>query len=159
MLKLFSHPEAQGHLRGFAHEFSESTNSVRVELLKLHEAGLIVSQQEGQKVVYRPNLQNPFYRELCGLVSKHLGFNQIIERVLGQIGNLVSAFVVGDYAKGLDSGTIELVIIGDVDMEYLLSLTSRVQVELHRKIEIFVFDNETVFKEKKYANILKLIGD
>ena len=159
LLKLFSHPEAQGHLRGFAQEFDESTNSVRIELGKLHEAGLIVAQQDGQKVLYRPNIQNPFYRELCGLVSKHMGFDQLIERVLEKAGELEAAYVVGDYAKGLDTGTIEVAIVGDVDSEYLERLTKRAQEELDRKVMIRVFEDEASFRAQGHENVLKLIGE
>jgi len=159
LLKLFSHPEAQGHLRGFAQEFDESTNSVRIELGKLHEAGLIVAQQDGQKVLYRPNIQNPFYRELSGLVSKHMGFDQLIERVLDQVGELIAAYVVGDYAKGLDTGTIEVVIVGEVDNEYLERITNRAQEELDRKVRISVFEDEASFRTQSHENVLKLIGE
>jgi len=159
LLKLFSHPEAQGHLRGFAQEFDESTNSVRIELGKLHEAGLIVSQQDGQKVLYRPNIQNPFYRELCGLVSKHMGFDHLIEQVLDQVGELRAAYVVGDYAKGLDTGKIEVAIVGDVDNAYLEKLTKRAQEELDRKVRISVFEDEASFRTQGHENVLKLIGE
>jgi len=159
LLKLFSHPEAQGHLRGFAQEFDESTNSVRIELGKLHEAGLIVAQQDGQKVMYRPNIQNPFYQELCSLVSKHMGFDQIIERVLDQVGELEAAYVVGDCAKGLDTGTIEMAIVGDVDSAYLERLTKRAEEELDRKVKISVFKDEASFRVQGQENVLKIIGE
>lgn len=136
MLKLFSHPDASGHLRGFAEEFGESTNSVRIELGKLSEAGLILSSPEGQKILYRPNVQNPFYRELTRLVSKHLGFDQLVERVLSQLGEVESAFVVGDYARGLDSGTIEVVLVGQVDQSYAQRLAQRAQQELGRQVRL-----------------------
>jgi hypothetical protein len=145
-------------LRGFAQEFEESTNSVRIELSKLHEAGLIVAQQDGQKVLYRPNILNPFYRELCGIVSKHMGFDQLIERVLDQVGELEAAYVVGDYAKGLDTGTIEVVIVGMVDSEYLESLTKRAEKELGRKVKIHVFSDETTFKALGHENLIRLVG-
>jgi hypothetical protein len=159
LLKLFSHPEAQGHLRGFAQEFAESTNSVRIELGKLHDAGLIVAQQDGQKVQYRPNIQNPFYRELCGLVSKHMGFDRLIEQVLDQVGELIAAYVVGDYAKGLDTGTIEVAIVGDVDNEYLERLTKRAEEELGRQVRIRVFEDDGSFRSQGYGNVLKLLGE
>ena len=146
-------------MRGFAQEFDESTNSVRIELGKLHEAGLIVAEQDGQRVLYRPNIQNPFYRELCGLVSKHMGFDQLIERVLEKVGELEAAYVVGDYAKGLDTGTIEVAIVGEVDSEYLERLTNRAQEELDRKVSIGVFKDEASFRAQGHENVLKLIGE
>ena len=132
---------------------------MRIELGKLYEAGLIVAQQDGQKVLYRPNIQNPFYRELCGLVSKHMGFDQLIERVLDQVGELEAAYVVGDYAKGLDTGTIEVAIVGDVDSEYLERLTKRAEEELDRKVKISVYMDDALFKARGHENVLKLIGE
>ena len=118
-----------------------------------------MAQQEGQKVMYRPNIQNPFYRELCGLVSKHMGFDQLIERVLEQVGELDAAYVVGDYAKGLDTGTIELAIVGDVDSAYMERLTKRAQEELDRRVMIRVFEDEASFMAQGHENVLKLIGE
>ena len=118
-----------------------------------------MAQQDGQKVQYRPNIQNPFYRELCGLVSKHMGFDQLIERVLDQVGELRAAYVVGDYAKGLDTGTIEVAIVGDVDNEYLVRLTKRAEEELDRKVRISVFEDEASFRTQGHENVLKLIGE
>ncbi len=118
-----------------------------------------MAQQDGQKVLYRPNIQNPFYRELCGLVSKHMGFDHLIERVLDQVGELIAAYVVGEYAKGLDTGTIEVAIVGDVDSEYLERLTKCAQKELSRKVKIRVFDDEASFIAQGYENVLKLIGE
>ena len=132
---------------------------MRIELANLHDAGLIVAQQDGQKVLYRPNIQNPFYRELCGLVSKHMGFDQLIERVLDQVGELVAAYVVGDYAKGLDTGTIEVAIVGEVNSEYLERLTNRAQEELDRKVRISVFEDEASFRTQGHETVLKLIGE
>ena len=132
---------------------------MRIELGKLHEAGLIVAQQDGQKVLYRPNVQNPFYREICGLVSKHMGFDQLIERVLDQVGELEAAFVVGDYAKGLDTGTIEVAIVGDVDSAYLERLTKRAEEELDRIVKISVYGEEATFRALGNENVLKLIGE
>jgi hypothetical protein len=132
---------------------------VRIELGKLHEAGLVVAQQDGQKVLYRPNIQNLFYKELCGLVSKHMGFDQLIERVLDQMGELIAAYVVGDYAKGLDTGTIEVAIVGEVNSEYLERLTKRAQEELERKVKISVYRDEASFRTRGHENVLKLIGE
>ena len=151
MLKLFSHPDARGHLRGFAEEFGDSTNSVRIELAKLQEAGLIESYAEGQKVIYRPNSKNPFYLELTKLVSKYLGFDQLVERVLSQLGDLQSAYVIGDYANFLDSGVIEVALVGEVDREYALRLAEKGEKELRRKVQLAFLKDEV-----SLANVAKM---
>ena len=135
LLKFFTHPDARGHLRGLAEEFGDSTNAVRIELNKLEEAGLLTSASEGQKVVYHVNKTNPFYSDLVSMVSKYLGFDQLIESVLEKVGDLEAAYVVGDYASGVDSGTIELVLVGNVFTDVIDDLVERVESRINRKIK------------------------
>jgi len=103
---------------------------------------LIESFSEGQKVIYRPNFNNPFYLELTKLVSKYLGFDQLIERVLSQLGDLHSAYVIEDYANGLDTGVIELALVGDVDQAYANSLAEKGEKELRRKVRLTFLEDE-----------------
>ena len=135
LLKFFTHPDARGHLRGLAEEFGDSTNAVRIELNKLEEAGLLTSASEGQKVVYHVNKTNPFYSDLVSMVSKYLGFDQLIESVIEKVGDLEAAYVVGDYASGVDSGTIELVLVGNVYTNVIDDLVERVEGRINRKIK------------------------
>jgi hypothetical protein len=144
LLKFFTHPDARGHLRGLAEEFGDSTNAVRIELNKLEEAGLLHGQTEGQKVVYRVNKSNPFYSDLVSMVSKYMGFDELIENVLEKVGNLKEAYVVGDYAKGVDSGTIELVLVGDLYVSALDDLCERVANKIKRKIKYRIYSDDKV---------------
>ena len=141
LIKFFSHPNAQGYLRGLAEEFGDSTNAVRIELLKLEEAGLLKSSTQGQRVIYEVNKMNPFYAELVSMVSKFLGFHDLIEMVLEKIGDLQEAYVVGDYARGVDSGTIHLVLVGEVNQEILKNLVKKVSDKINREIELNVLHN------------------
>ena len=134
LLKFFTHPDAQGHLRGLAEEFGDSTNSVRIELNKLEEAGLLQRQVSGQKMLYQVNKSNPFYFNLVSMVSKYLGFDELIESLLEQVGDLKEAYVVGDYARGVDSGTIELILVGRLHAEVVDDLVGRVSKRINRKI-------------------------
>lgn len=108
---------------------------MRIELNKLEEAGLLTSASEGQKVVYHVNKTNPFYSDLVSMVSKYLGFDQLIESVLEKVGDLEAAYVVGDYASGVDSGTIELVLVGNVYTDVIDDLVERVESRINRKIK------------------------
>ena len=127
---------------------------MRIELNKLEEAGLLTSASEGQKVVYHVNKTNPFYSDLVSMVSKYLGFDQLIESVLEKVGDLEAAYVVGDYASGVDSGTIELVLVGDVYKDVIDDLVSRVEGRINRKIKY------TLISKNRFESIrpnLKLI--
>ena len=43
---------------------------------------------------------------------KHLGLEDIVETVLGRMGDLDQIILVGEYMKGNDSGLIEVFLIG-----------------------------------------------
>lgn len=131
-------------MRGLAEEFGDSTNSVRIELNKLEEAGLLQRQVSGQKMLYQVNKSNPFYFNLVSMVSKYLGFDELIESLLDQVGDLEEAYVVGDYARGVDSGTIELILIGRLHTEVVDDLVGRVSKRINRKIIYWVSDIKNV---------------
>ncbi len=115
---------------------------MRIELNKLEEAGLLTSASEGQKVVYHVNKTNPFYSDLVSMVSKYLGFDQLIESVLEKVGDLEAAYVVGDYASGVDSGTIELVLVGNVYTDVIDDLVQRVESRINRKIKYSLISDD-----------------
>lgn len=137
LLKFFSNNN-KAYLRSLAEEYGESTNAVRTELNRLSEAGLLESEAAGNTILYKANTQHPIYQDIRNLVAKYLGFDQIIETVLQRIGNLEAAVVVGDYARGHDSGVIDLRLVGHVDMEYLEQLIPKAEALINRKIRYTV---------------------
>jgi predicted transcriptional regulator len=142
LLKFFSHNNS-GYLRSLAKEFDESTNAVRVELNRLTEAGLLTSGDAGKTKMYRANNQHPFFDEIRNMVSKFLGLDQLLEQVVRRLGNVEKAYIVGDYAQGIDSGTIQLLLIGrNIDLEYLDFLIHKTYEKVNRKVEVKVLETE-----------------
>jgi hypothetical protein len=135
LLKFFTNSTATAYLRGLAEEFDESTNSIRHELNNLSKAGYIISNENGRTIEYRANTAHPLYNELKGLVHKYLGIDQIIENIIHKLGNLHSAYLIGDYALGKDTGTIEILLVGDVNEDYLKNLVSKAKALIHRDIK------------------------
>ena len=149
LLKFFLNPENTAHLRGLAQEFGESTNAVRVELNRLSEAGLIEAKAKGRTKQYQANTEHPLYTELHSIVKKYLGLDKLAEQILSKLGNVELAFIAGDYARGLDTGIIDLYIIGDIDKNYLYKLTEKVEKLMDRKIRYLVFTKEEFQTYKK----------
>ena len=138
LLKFFSNSNTQSYLRSLADEFGESTNAVRVELNRLSDAGFLNSSQEGNTVIYKANKRHPLFPEISGIVSKYLGLDSLIEEVIMKLGDLKQAWVVGDYAKGKDSGLIDLVLVGDIDENFLQNLVHKAEDMIQRKIRTLV---------------------
>ena len=140
LLKFFAHPENKGYLREIAKEFNESTNSVRVELNRLTQAGLLETFDEGQTKIYSANTKHILFPEISSMVRKFLGIDVLAELIEGKIravGNIEVVAVTGDYAKGIEANEINIISVGEVfDNELLEKLTEKAKDLLKKDIII-----------------------
>ncbi len=141
ILKFFLNSNTKAYLRGLEEEFGESTNAIRLELNKFEEAGLLASESEGNKKVYQANAKHPFYKDLHQILLKFTGLDQIIDRVIGRLGNLEEVYLVGRLSRGLESPVIDLVFVGNVDKDYLHSLVLKTEELMQKKIKYVVFND------------------
>ena len=139
LIKFFISQANRGYLNGLATEFKESTNSIRKELNHLSKAGYLERYKDDNKVGYKANIKHPLFEILQKVVYKHLGLEDIVEHVLEQIGDVEEIHLIGDYAKGLDSGKIEIMLIGnDLNDNYISSLEKKVERIIERKVEFYI---------------------
>ena len=159
LLKFFLNSQSSSYLRNMETEFGESTNAIRRELNKFEDAGLLESFSEGNKKIFKANTKHPLYPDIHNIVLKHIGLDQIIEKVIVKLGEVKSVFVVGDFAKGTDNHIIDLIFIGDkINRSYLLELIGKVEKMISRKIRYLVL-NEPEFERYRSdaSNIEPLI--
>jgi len=135
LIKFFINVGTHGHLRGLAEEFGESTNSIRKELNNLVGAGYLYRLGEGNKIDYSANPTHPLFKTLQSIVRTHIGLDTILTSVLERMGQVDQLVVVGDYASGIDSGTIEMIIVGNsINHQYLEQLSPKIQSLIDRKV-------------------------
>ncbi len=99
LLKFFLNSNNTAYLRNLEEEFQESTNSIRIELNRFEEAGLLISSLEGNKKIFKVNTSNSFFNDLHSLVKKYFGIDRIIEDIILKLGDLQAAYLVGNLAK------------------------------------------------------------
>lgn len=155
LLKFFTNSTAKAYLRGLAEEFGESTNAIRHELNNLSKAGYLISSENGRTIEYRANTEHPLYQELKSLIHKYLGIDKIINNIIHKLGDLRAAYIIGDYAVGRDSGTIELLLVGEVDEDYLNRLVEKAKTLIHRDIKTRQL-NAADFQESDFREALLL---
>lgn len=139
-MRFFLNPGTTAYLRGLADEMKESTNAIRIELNRFEEAGMLLSENKGNKKMYRANGQYPLLKDLNSILLKHIGIDRVIEVVINRMGRLDKMYLTGDYAKGKDSGIIDLVFIGDIDKEYLVNLVSKAEKMVDRKLRFLTYE-------------------
>ncbi len=143
LLKFFLNSSSESYLRNLEEEFGESTNSIRLELNKFEKAGLLNSRSSGNKKLFRANTAHPLYPEIHNLLLKHLGFNQIIDKVVNNLGDVEKVFLVGKFAQGINAEIIDLIFMGEnVNKNYLVDLIEKAEKLIKRKVRYLVFTTQ-----------------
>ena len=139
MIKFFISQANKGYLNGLATEMGESTNSIRKELNHLYGAGYLKKVKSDNKIEYNVNAEHPLYETIRKVVFKHLGLEDIIETVLDRMGNVEHIIVIGDYARGIDSGNIEVMLVGkDLNFNYISQLEDKIENIINRKVSFYL---------------------
>jgi hypothetical protein len=139
LIKFFVSAANNGYLNGLANEFNESTNSIRKELNNLSSAGYLSKSKENNRVIYNANTSHPMFGVLQKIVRQHLGLEDIVETVVERIGEIDQIALSGEYANGIDSGVIEIVINGKkVDKEYLENIKPKIKKKIGREVSFLL---------------------
>jgi len=139
LIKFFISQANSGYLNGLANEMGESTNSIRKELNHLYDAGYLKKMKSNNKIEYKANIKHPLFKTLRNVVLKHLGLEDIVETVLDRMGNVEQIIITGDYAKGIDSGKIEVILVGkNLNFNYITQLEEKIEKLIGRQVNFFL---------------------
>ena len=139
LIKFFISQANRGYLNGLANEMGESTNSIRKELNHLYDAGYIDKIKKDNKIEYKVNSGHPLYETLKKVVYKHLGLEDIVTTVIDRMGNVIQIILIGDYAKGIDSGNIEIILVGEnLNFKYINQLEDKIEILIKRKVSFYL---------------------
>lgn len=159
LIKFFLNSATSSYLRDLEQEFGDSTNGIRLELNRFEEAGMLVSRVEGNKKIFKANTKHPLFSDIHNILLKMTGIDQVIDKVLSQIGGLEQAWLVGDFARGRDSRIIELVLVGtDIIVSTLDEYVAKAESLINRQISYTIFSIEQADDiAEKFPERLKLM--
>jgi len=139
LIKFFISQANKGYLNGLANEMGESTNSIRKELNHLYGAGYLQKVKRDNKIEYKVNTDHPLYETLRKVVLKHLGLEDLVEAVLDRMGEVEKIILIGDYARGIDSGNIEIFLVGNsLNTDYIENLEQKTEKLIGRKVSFYL---------------------
>ncbi len=137
LIKFFVSASNRGYLRGLADEFKESTNAIRKELNQLTDAGYLIREDNEHKIYYRANIKHSLFTSLQGLIHNFLGIESFVDKVLERAGDVEIVALLGDYAQGVDSGHIEVLVKGkELNLEYLEQASIKAGTILGKKVTV-----------------------
>lgn len=148
LLRFFLNSNSEAHLRMLAGEMGESSNSIRVELNKFEQAGLLTSRNESNRRIFKANTSHPLFPDINSIIRKYIGIDQILEKVVAEIGNVERVYLTGSLAKGINSPFIDLILVGSaLNTESLARLVTKAGGLVNRHIRYVVLSDQEYLAE------------
>jgi DNA-binding transcriptional ArsR family regulator len=145
MLELFfSNPDEMYYVREITRNIKEEINAVRRELDRLLGAGILKSEQRGNRLYYFLNKKHLYFQEIHQMIVKSTGLGKKIRRLRRKLGKLDFVMFSGKYTRGLKptQDEVEVLIIGDVVLPELQALMKEEEKRLGREVNYAVFDGQ-----------------
>lgn len=149
--RFITSPEGRFYIRELERLTGEDYKSVVTELHNLESFGLLRSEKQGNLKYYSLDRDFFLYPELKKIIFKTAGVKGTLERELKKIKGITYAFLYGSYAKGTEGpkSDVDLMVIGGVEVERLVTSLRGPERSLQRKINYVVFDIPEIQKRLK----------
>jgi len=145
MLELFfNNTEEMYYVRQITREIKEEINAVRRELDRLLGAGVLKSEQRGNRLYYSLNKRYLFYQELQQMAVKSSGLGQKIRQLRRKLGDVQFVMFSGKFVRGLppSQDEVEILVIGTVVLPELQAIMKEEEKRLGREVNYAVFTPE-----------------
>ena len=155
----FSDPSKKYYLRELERILNISVGNIRRELLSLKKTGLFKCEKMGQQVYYFLNRDSALFEDFKNIVFKTIGVQGKLKKELEKIKGIKQAFIFGSFAKNKEntSSDVDLMIIGKVDEDLLISKISKLENLFKREINYHLIDTEEWKEKSKKDSFIKNI--
>jgi len=158
---LFTHPDERFFVRQLTKLLKEDSTNLSRELIRLEKAGILVSTREGRQKYYQADNKSPVFNELHGLVIKTAGIADVLRSALSSAkGGIRAALVFGSFAAGDENkySDIDVMIIGEISIDEVVTLLSCAEEKLGREINTVVYPIEEFrHKAKEGHHFIKTV--
>jgi predicted nucleotidyltransferase len=157
----FGNPDKQYYIRELAKMIEASAGNTDKELKKLEESEIIFSQKIGNLRMYQVKKDNPLFNELNKIVSKTIGIESELIKMMSHLKGADFAFIFGSYVKGGFSANsdIDLFLIGQINEDDLIREIKKAERLIGREINFHLAEKnefKKLLKEKSfYRDIIK----
>lgn len=156
---LLNSPDEKFYMREIANLIRKNPSGVKRELDRLEKMGIVVSEKVANLKYFKANKESPLYSELKDLIAKSLGLPGALKTLLRTSG-AKRAFIYGPYARGENTGQVDLFVIGGT-VQPLKQGINELERRFGVKISYTVMDEEEyrLKKAKKDSNLKKILSE
>lgn len=147
----FMHTDESFFVRQLSNILKEDSTNLSRELSNLEQIGILLSTRQGTLKYFYTNKNCSFFNELKGLVLKTVGVIKEIKLAFEEFPGIRYAFIYGSYARKEEKADsdVDLMIIGDIDLDRLDSLISNIEKRSGRTINYVAYDYKEYSSKRK----------
>jgi predicted nucleotidyltransferase len=140
LVELFVLADFPISLSELARRAGTSLGGAHKEVERLEAAGLVRSTTEGRSRLVAADPSSPVYTELRGLLLKTAGPAHLLRSALQGVDGITEAFIFGSWADPAEPSPadIDVLVIGDPDIDDVYNAVSAVEAEIGRPINVAV---------------------
>lgn len=137
---LLLHPDDRPSLSEIAEAVGTTVPTVKREVDRLEEAGLVTSSMRGRNRVVAPTTNHRLYRPLAEVMALTFGPVGLMREALEPVAGIVEAFIHGSWAArfeqqpGAVPDDIDVIVIGTPDRDELYEAIDAVERRLRREV-------------------------
>ncbi len=154
---LFLNSDRTYYFREIRDVIGSGSGAVHRELANLIDAGLVTLKKQANQHRYQANRESPVFQDLHGFFKKTTGLPHQIEGVLEHLKTEIElAFIFGSYASGeiRPESDVDLMVIGDVEFQDIVSAIHSVQETTGREINPVVYSAGS-FRDRLDSGFIK----
>ena len=146
----YMHHDESFFVRQLATILKEDSTNLSRELSNLEKVGILSSTRQGNLKYFQANKTCSFFNELKGLILKTIGVIGELKSALEKFQDIEYAFIYGSYARGEEKADsdVDLIIIGDVDLDRFDSLINNLEKRFGRTINYVTYDYKEFISKK-----------
>jgi DNA-binding transcriptional ArsR family regulator len=157
ILKVFletktSQPPVEIHVRALVRMLDEEINAIRRELKNLENAGILIAQESGNKIVFRLNTRNPLIPDLRQMLYKDSDVSNLLIKGLESFPEVEIAVLSHHYIDQLYTSEtdIDLLLVGKADINILNTIINQIEKETGKQLRVSLISKDDFnFRKKK----------
>ena len=142
---------ARVYVRQLAEALQADSTNLSRELARLEHEGLLTAEQEGRQLYYSLNRASPLLKPLFALLQGSIGVVPALNRALGAVSGIESAWLYGSFAKGeADAASdVDVLLVGRPDQAELAAEIRKTERELRREINYTVLSPRDLARRRR----------
>lgn len=147
----FNNPDQEYYFRELAKILDREPAYYQRQLNNLVDLGILQDQRKGNMRFFKLNKDYYLFSELKSIISKTIGLEFNLKKLIDKLPNLEAAFIFGSIASHQENinSDIDLLLIGKTNQDLLVKELSKLENKLNREINYHLISRLEIIKKIK----------